>query len=170
MKKQIIYPKFIPRIFAMIIDLIILSVTLAPLMNIISQNIFILHFQDFFHANGIDTSDIEAMSVATKTPEFAQQITGSKIVTYVSSLFIINTTFMGAYFVFFWRKFCATPGKIIMRMKVVNADDYSTPSTFQLIKRFLGYITALIGLWSILFSKKRLALHDKIAGTIVIKS
>lgn len=170
MKKQIIYPKFIPRIFAMIIDLVILSVTLAPLMNIISQNIFILHFQDFFHANGINTSDVEAMSVATRTPEFVEQITASKIVTYVGSLFIINTSFMGAYFVFFWRKFCATPGKIIMRMRVVNADDHSTPTTFQLIKRFFGYITALIGIWSILFSKKGLALHDKIAGTVVIKS
>ncbi|CAN0568580.1 unnamed protein product, partial [Ectocarpus sp. 12 AP-2014] len=46
----------------------------------------------------------------------------------------------------------------------------STPTTFQLIKRFLGYITALIGIWTILFSKKGLALHDKIAGTVVIKS
>jgi uncharacterized RDD family membrane protein YckC len=77
---------------------------------------------------------------------------------------------MGVYFVFFWRKFGATPGKIIMRMRVVNAEDYSTPTTFQLIKRFLGYITALIGIWAILFSKKGLALHDKIAGTVVIKS
>lgn len=170
MKKQIIYPKFIPRIFAMIIDLVILSVTLAPLMNIISQYVFVLHFQDFFHANGINTSDVEAMAAASKTPEFAEQITASKLITYIGSLFIVNTTFMGVYFVFFWRKFCATPGKIIMRMKIVNADDYKTPTTFQLIKRFFGYITALIGMWTILFSKKGLALHDKMAGTVVIKS
>ncbi len=170
MKKQILYPKFIPRIFAMIIDLVILSVTLAPVMNIISQYVFVLHFQDFFLANGINTSDVEAMSVAARTPEFAEQITASKLVTYVGSLFIVNTTFMGAYFVFFWRKFCATPGKIIMRMRIVNADDYTTPSTSQLIKRFFGYITALIGMWTILFSKKGLALHDKMAGTVVIKS
>jgi len=169
MKKQIIYPKFIPRIFAMVIDLVILSVTLAPLMNIVSQYVFVLHFQDFFIANGINTSDVEAMAAASKTPEFAAQITASKLITYISSLFIVNTTFMGVYFVFCWRKFCATPGKIIMRMKIVNVDDYKTPTTFQLIKRFFGYITALIGMWTILFSKKGLALHDKIAGTVVIK-
>lgn len=57
-----------------------------------------------------------------------------------------------------------------MRMRIVNSEDYSAPTTFQLIKRFLGYITALIGIWTILFTKKGLALHDKIAGTIIIKS
>ena len=169
MQKQIIYPKFIPRIFAMTIDLAILSITLSPLINFIAKNIFILYFQDFFHANGVSTSDIEAMSKATLTPEFIEQITSSQILMYSGLLFIINTTLTATYFVFFWRKFCATPGKMIMRMKVVNIDDYSTPTTFQLIKRFLGYITALIGMWSILFSKKGLALHDKIAGTVVIK-
>jgi uncharacterized RDD family membrane protein YckC len=170
MKKQITYPKFIPRIFAMVIDLTILSIVLAPLMNIISQNVMVFYFQDFFQANGIDTSSLESLSLATTTPEFAQYLTASKFFAYSGTLFIINTIFMGVYFVFFWRKFGATPGKIIMRMRVVNAEDYSTPTTFQLIKRFLGYITALIGIWTILFSKKGLALHDKIAGTVVIKS
>ena len=170
MKKQIIYPKFIPRIFAMVIDLTILSIILTPLMNVLSQNILVFYFQDFFQANGVDTSSLKSLSLATRTPEFAAHLTAAKFLTYTGTLFLINTTFMGAYFVFFWRKFCATPGKIIMRMRVVNAIDHSTPTTFQLIKRFFGYITALIGMWSILFSKKGLALHDKIAGTVVIKA
>lgn len=170
MKKQITYPRFIPRVFAMVIDLTILSIVLTPLMNIISRNTLIFYFQDFFQANEIDTSSLEALSLATRMPEFAQYLTVSKFFAYSGTLFIINTTFMGVYFVFFWRKFCATPGKIIMRMRVVNAEDYSRPTTYQLIKRFLGYITALIGIWTILFTKKGLALHDKIAGTVVIKS
>lgn len=170
MKKQITYPRFIPRIFAMVIDLTILSIVLTPLMNIISKNTLIFYFQDFFQANEIDTSSLESLSLATSMPEFAQYLTASKFLTYSATLFIINTTFMGVYFVFFWRKFGATPGKIIMRMRVVNAEDYSTPTIFQLIKRFLGYITALIGIWTILFTKKGLALHDKLAGTVVIKS
>lgn len=170
MKKQITYPKFIPRIFAMVIDLTILSIVLTPLMNIIAQNIMVFYFQDFFQANGVDTSSLESLSLATTTPEFAQYLTASKFLSYSGTLFVINTTFMGIYFVFFWRKLGATPGKIIMRMRIVNAEDYSAPTTFQLIKRFFGYITALIGMWTILFSKKGLALHDKIAGTVVIKS
>lgn len=112
MKKQITYPRFIPRIFAMVIDLTILSIVLTPLMNIISQNILIFYFRDFFQANGIDTSSLEALSLATRTPEFIQYLTASKFFAYSGTLFIINTTFMGAYFVFFWRKFGATPGKL----------------------------------------------------------
>ncbi|CAN0577573.1 unnamed protein product, partial [Ectocarpus sp. 12 AP-2014] len=125
MKKQITYPKFIPRIFAMVIDLTILSIVLAPLMNVISQNVMVFYFQDFFQANGIDTSSLESLSLATTTPEFAQYLTASKFLAYSGTLFIINTIFMGVYFVFFWRKFGATPGKIIMRMRFVNAEDYS---------------------------------------------
>jgi uncharacterized RDD family membrane protein YckC len=77
---------------------------------------------------------------------------------------------MGVYFVGFWRKFGATPGKMLLRMKIVDAQDYDVrPSTSRLIKRFLGYITAIIGLWSILISKQGQAMHDRIAGTVVIK-
>jgi hypothetical protein len=75
MKKQITYPKFIPRIFAMVIDLTILSIVLAPLMNVISQNVMVFYFQDFFQANGIDTSSLESLSLATTMPEFAQYLT-----------------------------------------------------------------------------------------------
>jgi uncharacterized RDD family membrane protein YckC len=169
MKKQVIYPKFIPRIFAMLIDLVILSIILTPLMNIISPNVLIFHFQDFFHANGVNTSDMEAIVLSMRTPEFAQHLTAANFISYTGSLFIINTALMGMYFVFFWYKFLATPGKIILRMQIVNLDNHLRPSKTQLLKRFLGYITALIGIWSILFSKNGRALHDKIAGTVVIK-
>jgi hypothetical protein len=77
---------------------------------------------------------------------------------------------MGAYFITFWRKFGATPGKMFLRMKIVDADTLERPSLRNLTKRFLGYITAIIGIWSIVFSKRSMAIHDKIANTIVIKS
>ena len=77
---------------------------------------------------------------------------------------------MGTYFVTFWKKFGATPGKMLLRMKIVDADTMESPSLRNLIKRFLGYITAIIGIWSIVFSKRSMAVHDKIANTIVIKS
>jgi hypothetical protein len=77
---------------------------------------------------------------------------------------------MGGYFVFFWRKFGATPGKMVMRMKIVDADDYSRPSVYRLCKRFCGYVTIIIGIFSIIISKNGRATHDKIANTVVIKS
>lgn len=152
------------------LDLCILSMFLTPIMNIIAQNVFVYCFQDFFIANEINTNDMQAMSKIVKTPEFVSQVTGSKTFIYVGTLFVISTSIMGVYFITFWKKFGATPGKFIMRMRVVNVTDYhSTPSTFQLTRRFLGYITAIIGMWSMVFSKQGLALHDRISGTIVIK-
>ena len=170
MHKQIIYPKFISRVFAMTCDLVIISIVLVPIINICANYLLLFAFQDFFLSQNIDTSDQNAIMLAVKTPEFANQITSSTFVTYFGTLFIINSFFMGLYFIAFWRKFGTTPGKLLMRMKIVDADDHSRPSLYNCIKRFLGYITALIGIWSIIFTKKRRALHDKIANTVVIKA
>lgn len=74
------------------------------------------------------------------------------------------------YFIGFWIYWSATPGKMIMHMKIVDENTLQQPTKWQLIKRFFGYLTALFGIWSIIFSKQRQALHDKIAKTVVIKS
>ncbi|MDP4832360.1 MAG: RDD family protein [Rickettsiaceae bacterium] len=170
MQKQIIYPKFIPRVFAMTIDIVILSLVLAPVMDFLSRHMFIYVFNDFFILNAVDTANNDAVVLAVKSPEFTNYVTAARFFTYSGSLFLLNTIFMGAYFVILWRKFGTTPGKMAMRMKIVDADDYSRPSVYNLIKRFCGYITAFIGIWSIVFSKRGIALHDKLANTVVIKS
>ena len=171
MKKQILYPKFIPRLFAITIDLAILSIVLTPIMNIVARYIFITTFKTFFLEYNIDMSDSAALAKATSMPEFASYITATKFFGYTSALFIINTIFMGGYFVFFWSKFGATPGKMLMRMKIVDANDSkSLPSTYRCIKRFCGYITAFMSLLYVHFNKRGMALHDKMANTVVIKS
>lgn len=170
MHKQIIYPNFIARVFAMTCDLVVISIVLVPIINICENYLLLLTFQDFFLSQHIDTSDQNAIMLAVKTPEFSSQITSSTFIMYFGALFILNTFFMGLYFVTFWRKFGTTPGKLIMRMKIVDANDYSRPSLYNCVKRFCGYITALIGIWSIIFTKKGRALHDKIANTVVIKA
>jgi len=170
MKKQVIYPKFIPRLFATTLDLLFLSIVLTPIMNILSRYIFLYNFNEFFVEYGIDTSDRLAMEAAVAMPEFASYVSASGFIAYIVILFTVHFLLMGVYFVGFWRKFGATPGKMLLRMKIVDAEDYDArPSTSRLIKRFLGYITAIIGLWSILVSKQGQAMHDRIAGTVVIK-
>ena len=154
----------------MTIDLVILSLVFSPLMDFISRYVLIYVFQDFFVQYNIDMTSAESIFAATKLPEFINELTASKVFSYFGILFLLNTVFMGIYFVTFWRKYGATPGKMVMRMKIVDADDYSRPSVYNLIKRFCGYITAFIGIWSMVFSKKGIALHDKIANTIVVKS
>lgn len=170
MKKQIIYPEFIPRLLSTTIDLVLLFTVLAPIINFISKYIFLYIFHDFFIENFIDTSSSNALAVAVTLPEFINHVTWQKFFTYFISVFILNTVLMAAYFIICWYKFGATLGKMFMRMKIVDADSYVRPSLCQFIKRFFAYITAFLGIWYIMFSKSGMALHDRIANTVVIKS
>jgi uncharacterized RDD family membrane protein YckC len=170
MQKQIVYPNLAPRVFALAIDLLIILAFILPLVTWTTSQFLLAHnFQDFFYAHQVDTSSFEAMMAATKTPEFAETLTLSKILIHLLSGLALNIGAMGLYFVVFWRKFCTTPGKFVMRMKIVDADSYSTPSTPSLIKRFFGYLLLPFSIISIPFNRSRRAIHDRMANTVVIK-
>ena len=78
----------------------------------------------------------------------------------------------GIFFVLFWNKYGATPGKMIMSIKIVDAKNYKKPKKMQNIIRFLGYFVAMLplgcGFWSMNFSGKKQGWHDKLARTVVI--
>ncbi len=68
----------------------------------------------------------------------------------------------------------ATPGKKLMKIKVVDANTFETISYKQAIKRVLGYIVSsiplLLGFVVGAFTSKKQTLHDKIANTVVVES
>ncbi|MFV9875725.1 MAG: RDD family protein [Rickettsiales endosymbiont of Dermacentor nuttalli] len=72
-----------------------------------------------------------------------------------------------------WIKYQATPGKMLLSFKIVDATTLDKPTQKQLIIRFLGYfvsfIPLLLGFTSMIFSKKKQGWHDKLANTLVIK-
>ena len=74
----------------------------------------------------------------------------------------------------FWRAFGATPGKIALGLKIVDARTGQAPGFGQLILRFLCYFVSAFPLylgflWAALDRRKQ-GWHDKIARTIVIHS
>jgi uncharacterized RDD family membrane protein YckC len=74
----------------------------------------------------------------------------------------------------FWRAFGATPGKIALGLKIVDARTGQAPGIGRLILRFLGYFVSAFPLylgflWAALDRRKQ-GWHDKIARTIVIHS
>ena len=157
----------------MAFDLVIIFTIITPIMQIISH--YTLKYFSCTITNDLLINNYDP----SKPPPI---ITLGEVISYMSgpgvgcvkSSLITNTLtiiLMGAYFVFFWHKFGATPGKMIMRMKIVDADDYSSKlSIYRCCKRFLGYITLLIGIFRMAFSKNGQASHDKMANTVVIKS
>lgn len=72
----------------------------------------------------------------------------------------------------FWFYKQATPGKMLFKVKIVDATTYEKASTKQYIIRYIGYFISLIpmglGYFWVLWDKKNQALHDKLAHTIVI--
>lgn len=161
MNKQIIYPKLIPRLFASCLDLFLLSMLTTPITTFMLSRLSLL----FFKANIADI-----LIMGSRKPELLQHVTANGVFTLFILMLIINFVLVAAYFIGFWIYCGATPGKLIMHMKIVDAITLEKPSKWQLVKRFCGYALVLVGIWFILFSKQRQALHDKIAGTVVIKS
>jgi uncharacterized RDD family membrane protein YckC len=71
----------------------------------------------------------------------------------------------------FWRYRGATPGKMLISAKIVDAQTLGTPSTGQLIGRYFAYIVScifMLGFIWIAFDRRKQGWHDKLAGTVVI--
>ena len=108
--------------------------------------------------------------MAVQTTEFMGYVTPSRFFTFSVFMFAVQVILIGIYLVALWYKFGTTPGKLAMRLKIVDADDYSKrPSLYNLIKRFCAYSISFLGIWWIVFDKRGRALHDKIANTVVVK-
>ena len=74
----------------------------------------------------------------------------------------------------FWRYCGATPGKIALGLKIVDARSGVAPGILQLIVRFIAYAVSALPLylgflWAAVDRRKQ-GWHDKIARTIVIHS
>ena len=75
--------------------------------------------------------------------------------------------------IMFWVYKSATPGKMALHMKIVDARTGQKPSTGQLIGRYFAYYVSAIPLclgfiWVGIDQRKQ-GWHDKIAGTVVIR-
>ncbi|HEY5639440.1 MAG TPA: RDD family protein, partial [Dehalococcoidia bacterium] len=77
------------------------------------------------------------------------------------------------YQIGFWTAAGATPGKMLMKLKVVD-EHGDQVKIDKAILRYVGYwvstLTLLIGYLMIAFRKDKRGLHDLIAGTRVIRT
>ncbi len=76
--------------------------------------------------------------------------------------------------ILFWVYKSATPGKMATNLTIVDAKTGGKPSKGQLIGRYLGYyistLPLFMGIIWVGIDKKKQGWHDKLAGTVVIKS
>jgi len=76
--------------------------------------------------------------------------------------------------IIFWSYKSATPGKMVTNLTIVDAKSGGKPSTGQFIGRYLGYYVSMLplflGIIWVGIDKRKQGWHDKLAGTVVIKS
>ncbi|BAJ00118.1 RDD family protein [Shewanella violacea] len=75
--------------------------------------------------------------------------------------------------IFFWLKYLGTPGKMITKLKVVDAETGNKLTVIQALGRYFGYFLAalpcFIGLIWIGLDERKQGWHDKLAKTLVIR-
>jgi uncharacterized RDD family membrane protein YckC len=73
----------------------------------------------------------------------------------------------------FWARVQATPGKMLLHARIVDAKTGADPRPMQLLIRYVGYFVSTIifglGFLWIAFDGRKQGLHDKMAGTVVVR-
>ncbi len=87
--------------------------------------------------------------------------------------FLISSVFPAVAVITFWVLKQATPGKMVISAKIVDAATGKAASPAQLIGRYFGLIISMLplclGFLWVAFDKRKQGWHDKLAGTVVIK-
>ena len=163
------YVGFWPRVGASIIDTILVALLTAPLIYWV------------YGAEGagldLDVGDLVAAVFAWDT---------SRLLFYLSSLMtdlitprgpldvLINWVLPAAVIIVFWLTREATPGKMAVGAHVVDAKTGNAISVGQGIVRYLGYyvsiFTLFLGLLWVAFDPRKQGFHDKLAGTVVVRT
>jgi uncharacterized RDD family membrane protein YckC len=87
--------------------------------------------------------------------------------------FILTHVLPAVAIVIFWIYRSATPGKMAIRARIVDAGTGGHPTTRQLIIRYLAYylstIPLFLGFLWIAWDPKKQGWHDKLAHTVVVR-
>lgn len=141
------YVGFWPRVLATLVDTLVLSLILAPF------------------ANHLVSVNIEAIDLAQPPP--ISQLLGQLFDPWSAGIMALGV-------LVFWLARQATPGKMVISAKIVDAASGGKPSSLQLLLRYLGYYVSMLGLglgfiW-VAFDPRKQAWHDKMANTVVVRA
>lgn len=104
-------------------------------------------------------------------------ILGTGLSTNVSTLWfdlLANYALPFVYTMFVWMIWSSSPGKILLGLKIVDAESGQKLKFGQAVVRYLGYFPAIIvffvGLIWVAFDGRKQGWHDKMAKTVVIRT
>jgi len=87
--------------------------------------------------------------------------------------FLFSWVLPAVAIVMLWILKQATPGKMAISARIVDAETGEVPSTGQWIIRYAGYYVSMIplfmGIFWVGFDRRKQGWHDKMAGTVVVR-
>lgn len=138
------YAGFWRRLLAVVLDSVLVLTLTAPLLYIIYG-----HDYFFWLFSQIDLLNVYGL----------WEIMLTRVLPVIALLF-------------YWRVYGATPGKLLLHCRIVNANTFTPPGATQSIIRFLCYfVSALpmyLGFFWIGWDKRKQGFHDKMARTLVL--
>ena len=144
------YAGFVSRLFAFVIDVIVLVVAMTLITWLVT-----------FAWNIVGVVPILGNRIGTDAAD---------VVSVILSVVLTIGVYIG-YPLFFWTLTGQTPGKLLMGLRVVTTDGRYL-SLGQSVRRLIGYVIAALPLYLgflwILVDDRRRGWHDKIAGTCVV--
>jgi uncharacterized RDD family membrane protein YckC len=172
--KQIIYASFFSRIFAALLDCFFLFFLLPPFTVITNKLIYknTMHPETFFKEK-VASLPADTGLKTIFNEQFYNYFIESGVIYKASLDLLIQISLISVIVLFFWIKKQATPGKLIMKIRIVDQKSLKPITTHQSFVRFLSYFLAALPLFGgfiiMGFNPKKRGLHDFIAGTCVIK-
>jgi len=161
------YVGFRKRLLAFFIDVLVLVVVLLPLMIALYGGGYLGRLGAEFAA--LSTPSGDPVADLTRILEVlgrSDSAIAALLDIKVQIALIVAT-------ILFWRFRGATPGKMLIKAKIVNAETLAPASTGRLIGRFFAYIVScffMLGFIWIAFDKRKQGWHDKLAGTVVVRN
>jgi uncharacterized RDD family membrane protein YckC len=121
----------------------------------------------------IDTLLIMFLTVPLVTAIYGKQYWFSDAWIKGPADFVVNWVLPAIAVMLFWVYRQATPGKIAISARIVDAATGGKPSTRQLVGRYFGYYVSIIplmlGILWVAFDPRKQGWHDKLAGTVVVR-
>lgn len=88
--------------------------------------------------------------------------------------FLISWVLPAIAVIVFWMQKQATPGKMALSLRILDAVTGNKPSAGQCTGRYFAYFVSSLplglGLIWVAFDKRKQGWHDKLAGTVVVRS
>lgn len=149
---------FTTRLVAFIVDSLLVTVILFVTIDIFLHKVLGLPDPAVLMQNALQRGDwVELLQVGMQYGSYEAAI--EQLLPFILTVLL-------------WVRFGLTPGKLLCTIRIIDARSGGKPGLGQAVLRYIGYIistlTLGIGYLWMLWDKNNQALHDKIAGTLVV--